>query len=245
MEDSYVLISDVDGTLLGDDHALEAFADWLAARRHRVKLVYNSGRLVESVLESVATTALPVPDAVIGGVGTQIRTLPDGQEVPGWLERIAGWYPAQIVSTLAAYDELELQPAEFLAEHKISYYARSLSSQQLGEMKARLKAASCEVELVYSSSRDLDVLPRGVDKGSAAAYLAAHWQTGHDRVIVSGDSGNDMAMFQTTFRGIVVGNAHPELRKLDSPTVYRANRDYAGGVLEGLIHWGVGDSAAP
>ena len=107
----------------------------------------------------------------------------------------------------------------------------------LVEARRRLAAASCPVDLVYSSNRDLDVLPRGVNKGSATAYLASQWSFAGMRVIVSGDSGNDLAMFENGFLGIVVSNAHRELKRLDSSRVYQANRPHAAGVREGLCHW--------
>ena len=101
-----------------------------------------------------------------------------------------------------------------------------------------------EVQVIYSSRRDLDVLPVGVDKGSAAARLASQFGFLTRDVIVAGDTGNDAAMFLHGFRGIVVGNAHVELKSLQSPEVYQSNSSYADGVLEGLQHWLQPDLAA-
>ena len=100
-----------------------------------------------------------------------------------------------------------------------------------------LEAAGQGVQLVYSSDRDLDVLPAGIDKGAATARLAQHWQVPPQRVIVCGDTGNDRSMFEQGFRGIVVGNALPELQSLDSPDIYHATGSCAAGVAEGLRHW--------
>jgi hydroxymethylpyrimidine pyrophosphatase-like HAD family hydrolase len=90
---------------------------------------------------------------------------------------------------------------------------------------------------VYSSNRDLDVLPAGVDKGSAAAFLASHFGFQPRQVVVAGDTGNDASMFTHGFRGIVVGNAQAELKSLCSPDVYKSDGSYADGVLEGLEYW--------
>ena len=62
-------------------------------------------------------------------------------------------------------------------------------------------------DLIDSSNRDLDVLPAGVSKGSAAKYLAGRWSIPKSRVIVAGDSGNDESLFVQRFPGIVVANA--------------------------------------
>ena len=44
-------------------------------------------------------------------------------------------------------------------------------------------------------------------------------------------------MFEQGFRGIVVGNAHPELKALNGSDIYQAEGEFAWGVLEGLEHW--------
>ena len=44
-------------------------------------------------------------------------------------------------------------------------------------------------------------------------------------------------------RGIVVGNALPELRALgdSDPRIFNATHSHALGVLQGLVHWSVID----
>jgi hydroxymethylpyrimidine pyrophosphatase-like HAD family hydrolase len=91
--------------------------------------------------------------------------------------------------------------------------------------------------LIYSSNRDLDVLPADAHKGAAAAFLARTWKIDPRRVIVAGDSGNDASMFLMGYRGIIVGNAQPELRAVAAPFLYHAQLPYAAGVLEGIRHW--------
>jgi hydroxymethylpyrimidine pyrophosphatase-like HAD family hydrolase len=170
-------------------------------------------------------------------VGTQIRRFPSNTPIGGWPGDCRSWQPLQICAVLSAYDELRLQPVEVLSDYKISYYAENVSGKLIEEMRSRLATALCRVELVYSSNRDLDVLPPGVNKGSATAFLASHWSFAPNRVFVSGDTGNDLAMFRQGFRGIVVANAHCELKRLNSPLVYQAKQPYAAGVLEGLSYW--------
>jgi hypothetical protein len=91
--------------------------------------------------------------------------------------------------------------------------------------------------MIYSSKRDLDILPAAASKGKAAAFLANRWQIDAERIIVAGDSGNDADMFRAEYRGIVVGNAQSELKSLKTPRIYHATSMFAGGVLEGMRYW--------
>lgn len=240
MERPCLLISDVDNTLLGEEEATQHFARWLEERRQSdrpVGLALNSGRFCASLLDSVETTPLPCPDAIIGGVGTQIHFPPDWNAISQWPLPNPGWVPnairAEVISELGVIS----QEQEWQSDYKLSFYAHDLAPDRLATLRENLNSAGRAVEVVYSSQRDLDVLPAGVDKGTAAAFLAKLWEISPERVFVAGDSGNDLTMFQQGFRGIVVGNAHPELKRINSADIYHCKKPYAEGVIEGLEHW--------
>lgn len=237
MERVALLISDLDGTLLGDDAALEKFKDGYARVKDYLRLVYSSGRFFDSIQESIIEYRLPTPDAIICGVGTEIHDVSSGQQLEGWPILRGGWEPRLVMETCLTDCRLQLQPAEFLSRHKISYYGRDLDDTVLNQLSRQLFDAGQRATLIYSSNRDLDVLPEGIHKGSAADYLVQSWEIERDRTIVAGDSGNDLTMFQQGFRGIVVGNAQPELRANIDQGVYQATGHFAAGVMEGLKHW--------
>jgi hydroxymethylpyrimidine pyrophosphatase-like HAD family hydrolase len=90
--------------------------------------------------------------------------------------------------------------------------------------------------VIYSAGKFLDVLPKGVNKGSTLLKLVQHLKVNTEDVLVAGDTLNDLAMYHCGFKGVVVGNAEPQLldATLDIPNVYQAHRAGAGGILEAL-----------
>jgi sucrose-6F-phosphate phosphohydrolase len=232
-----LLVTDLDGTLLGDDRALDGFAVWYEQVQSQLRLVYSSGRFLESIQESIDEFGLPAPDAVICGVGTEIHDFTTGLQLPGWPEASQDWNSELVREICAEFDELEEQPSQFNSHYKLSYFGHQLDDAFFSRLTRRLDAAGLEVSVIYSSRRDLDIVPATTNKGTAATFLARHWNLAREQVAVAGDSGNDLAMFGVGFRGIVVGNAHPELLSLHAPNVYHARSANAAGVLEGLRHW--------
>jgi len=239
VNDRILLVSDLDGTLVGDDPALLRFADWHAQNRDRVVLAYATGRLYDDVRALVRATDLPTPYAVLAAVGTDIRLFESHAPLPDWPppEAREQWNAEQVRRVLADDHRLIDQPATVQTPNKVSYFAYDLAPEELQELAATLADAGLKADLTYSSRRDLDVMPAGVNKGSAVMHLAQKLEIADPHVIVCGDTGNDLAMFKCGFRGVVVGNAHRELKALACDRVFVAGSYCAGGVLEGVEHW--------
>jgi hydroxymethylpyrimidine pyrophosphatase-like HAD family hydrolase len=168
-------------------------------------------------------------------VGTEIHC-PDGD---GW----SGWPPTDDVSdpdrvrmAMARIPGIEPQPDEAQSTWKSSFHAIDLSEVALDEIRGRLHGAGLPGTIVYSSGRDLDIVPAWASKARAAQFLVDAWRLTVDEVVVSGDSGNDLDLLTSGPHAVVVGNAQPELLGLRGPRVYRAVQTYAEGILEGIRH---------
>lgn len=240
-----LLSSDLDGTLAGDTPATSRFRlKWEALDpEHRPVLVYNSGRLADDILNFVDEVALPAPDYVIGGVGTMLAGPRHTSLLGHFAQRFSeGWSLEKVDAVLGSLKDTVRQPDGYQHAFKSSWYLLDASPETLATIERALAEAGLSVTMVYSSGRDLDILPRSADKGQALAWLCNELGIGLDEVVVAGDTNNDRSMFGLPgARGIVVANALPELLDMarDNPLIYSAKQQFALGVVEGLVHWSV------
>jgi sucrose-6F-phosphate phosphohydrolase len=235
--------SDLDGTLIGSPESVARFRTaWgdIPAEQRPV-LCYNTGRLVDDTVELVRSTGLPEPDFILGGVGTQAFDVRRGESLPGFQERFAdGWDLELVQRTLERdFPAVQRQPPEFLHPYKSSWFLQAATADTLAAIEARLREAGVDAMLVYSSQRDLDVLPKHASKGKALVWLAQYLGVPSGAILVAGDSGNDSSMFKIPgVHGILVENAQPELIEAALGTdAYTANGILAEGVMDGLRHF--------
>jgi sucrose-6F-phosphate phosphohydrolase len=243
--------TDLDGTLLGNPEASYRFKTTWAAlpAEQRPLLVYNSGRLVDDLRRFVTDGTLPAADYYIGGVGTQVH---EGREGGRMLDEFNthladGWDLAKVRDITARFPGVRPQPDEFQSPFKSSWFLERATPGAIRELRRQLTGAGLKVNIVYSSARDLDVLPHHANKAGALAWLCQRLDIPLDTVLVAGDTANDASMFRLPgVRGIIVENALPELFEatVDIPT-YSSRSILADGVLDGLCHYGVISSIPP
>lgn len=236
--------SDIDGTLVGNPESAHRFkAAWESLEPgRRPNLVYATGRSVANTLGLVAERRLPRPEYIIGSVGTELHAVEPGVDVAGFAEQFGeGWDLAKIEAIVGAMPGVERQPPEFLHPYKSSWFWNRADREQIARLERLLAEAGVSANVVYSSLRHLDVLPRRANKGNALAWLCRRLEIPLTAVLVAGDTGNDSSMFLLPeVRGIVVENAQPELfEAVVKLPVYVSRQVMADGVLEGLKHFGV------
>lgn len=231
----HLLVTDLDGTLIGDVGALGRFRDWLEGHRDRWSLAYASGRSHGSIQAVTEELGLPEPDAVASSVGTVLHV--GATHIP-WRRpgRRGAWRPEAVRATLADDPALELQPLG-ADQGRVSYWTLDRTPEAIDAIRDRLRAADLDVEVVYSNDKDLDVLPAWAGKGIAARRIARRFAVRATDVVVSGDSGNDVDLYRHGFRGVMVGNAEPSLAARSDLDAYRSPYPHADGILDGIRHW--------
>lgn len=236
-----VLVTDLDGTLLGgSDPWRRRVYSWLRDQRSRVLHVFCTGRdlaSVERLLLEERDLGLGSPHLVIGDVGCTVACGESLQPLHQVVEPIeARWrgLPERLLPLLAGIPGIAPQPES--AQRRLAYRIdpAALDAALLAAIEAH------GVDCLVSDNRYLDVLPAGVNKGSTLLSVLAWLELDHGRVVTAGDSLNDLAMFETGLKGVMVGNAEAalvaQLPRL--PATFRARAHGCEGIVEGLRHFG-------
>jgi len=244
---SFLFVTDLDNTLVGDDQALVELNRQLSQHRQEygTKIVYATGRSPTLYRQLQTEKHLLEPDALIAAVGTEIYLNGSDTPTPAWSERLSQrWERDTVVAMTAHFADLIPQPDSEQRPFKVSFFlTQTAAVEVLPQLESLLQKQGLDTKLIYSTGLDLDILPRHSDKGLAMQFLRQQWEIESEQTVVCGDSGNDLALFSVgEERGIIVGNAQPELLDWHSanPSAhhYLANAFCAGGILEGLNHFG-------
>jgi len=235
------LVSDIDGTLIGDREALARLLDRL--ERAGWGFGIATGRRLESAVEILEEWRVPPPDVLITAVGAEIHYGADRVADDLWSRHLDyRWRPDAIRARLleVAGDRLALQPAAEQRRHKISFDVDPERPAHLGRLRRQLREVDLHANLVFSHGRYLDVLPIRCSKGQAIRWVAQRWGIPLETIVVAGDSGNDRDMLTGETPAIVVGNHAEELADLaERPNVHFAGAAHAAGILEGLVAQGL------
>ena len=231
-----LLATDLDGTFLGGHAADRQQLYQLVARHPDIKLAYVTGRGLETVLPLLADPSLPQPDYIVCDVGA---TVVDGlslQAIQPLQSSIADRWPGDqpVAEIFARFPLLQRQSTP--QQRRCSYFCDAEVISE--EMHAAARALDCE--LLFSAAKYLDVLPKGINKGSTLVALVAHLGLDPDAVLVAGDTLNDLSMYEQGFKGVCVGESEAGLlaKTRSLARVLHAERAGCGGILDALSHFG-------
>ncbi|SDH05361.1 sucrose-phosphate synthase [Planococcus glaciei] len=231
----HILATDLDGTLVGDPDGLQQLLEFYEEQVYDVSLIYITGRYFDSALSLIKEENLPVPDILVTDVGSSIYIGNSFDKDLEWQKRIkANWMPDEIHAIAATVPGLTKQP--MFLENRCSYYVAD--EKPVEEFRNKLASSGIPHKLIFSGGKDVDIVPEESGKGRALQYLLDKYKVEDAKLLVAGDSGNDLEMLTLGFPSVIVGNAQPELLESDEhPRIFRAKKGFAGGIHEAWTHF--------
>jgi len=105
----------------------------------------------------------------------------------------------------------------------------SSDTEEIAACAAAIQADSADVNVTLTERRFIEVLPRGVSKGSALQELARLSGLTAEQFVAVGDSTNDLQMLRWSGTGVAVSNADSAVLELGFPVCADHND---GGVAD-------------
>jgi len=271
MTEGLLICTDLDRTLIPNGPESESpgarahFAALVA--RPEVTLAYVSGRHRALVEKAISNYRAPLPDFVVGDVGTtiyQVGPAQAWQRQTAWEEEIAqdwgGRSHADLKALLKDLPDLRLQEHRKQNRYKLSYYVPLQSDRNVLSrlIRDRLSTAEVKARLIWSVDDPmgvglLDILPAGASKYHALETLMRLHGFDYGNTVFCGDSGNDIEVLASPIPAVLVANSQQDVRVLArqlaeemgySDRLYIAsggfmgmNGNYSAGMLEGIAHY--------
>ncbi len=228
---------DLDGTLMGADMQIRPRVRHAIARAQErgVVVTLATGRMFEAALPFARTLNVTAP--LICYQGGWIQAPGDAEpryrvplatplaragvelgEAQGWhivLYADARIYVRELLYPREFYVDL-LGPAlsvgepwdEILEVHTSDKVLFVGEPEAIPGMSAILREhVGAEADVIRSHANFVEIVPRGVDKGRALAWLAEHMGIARENVLAAGDQENDLAMVRWAGLGVAMGNA--------------------------------------
>ncbi|WP_343704718.1 glucosylglycerol-phosphate synthase [Chitinophaga sp.] len=230
-----ILATDLDGTFLGgtDQHKEHLYN--IIRENDSFRLIFVTGRGVESILPLLNDPVIPRPDYVICDVGATVLDGTTLQPIQPIQNNIESKWPGKqfIMEQMQHINGLRLQNVP--QQRRCSFF---FDDENIKSKIADLER-SLNCDIILSANKFLDVLPRAVNKGTTLQHLVELLQIPEQDVLVAGDTLNDLSLYGRGFKGVVVGEAEHALttatRELSD--VYISDTAGAGGILEALDHF--------
>jgi len=234
------IFSDLDQSLIGDPVCLPEFTQFLKESTRCSSFGIATGRRLDSALKLIKAHKIPVPDALVTSLGTEIYYGQYLTRDTAWTDHIDYlWRPAKVRSILKDLPGLCLQPKVEQSRYKVSYYYDSIKAPDVDEIRQLLLQHEQTVNVVFSFGQFLDIVPVRASKGLALRWYAEQWDIPLEHILVAGGSGADEDMIRGNTLAVLVANRHhEELSELNElERVYYAKQPYAAGILEAIEYY--------
>jgi len=234
------IFSDLDQSLLGDPSVLPEFTKTLKDNARCSSFGIATGRRLDSALKLIKQHKLPIPDALVTSLGTEIYYGQYFTRDTAWDDHINYlWRPNKVRTVLQDMPGLRMQAKIEQSRYKISYYYDSAVAPDIEEINQFLLQHDLTVNVVFSFGQFLDVVPVRASKGLALRWYAEQWDIPLEQILVAGGSGADEDMIRGNTLAVLVANRHNEelSNLIDQERVYYTKKPYAAGILDAIEYY--------
>ncbi|WP_432662221.1 Cof-type HAD-IIB family hydrolase [Wukongibacter baidiensis] len=110
------------------------------------------------------------------------------------------------------YEVMDFKALEEYSSSKVFFICKD--HEKLVMLKEKIEDMIPEkINITFSTPHCLEIMASGISKGAALESVLQQYDIGLDEVIAFGDGLNDFEMLQLVGKGIIMGNAHDELKK--------------------------------
>lgn len=154
----FLLITDLDNTLVGDDLATKKLNQYLRSHRHNYIVVYATGRSYNSAKQLMQERDLLSPNYWITGVGTEIYVQEHLDYV--WANTINVDWQRELIDSFIAnrFPQLQLQPKEEQNPWKLSFHLLDTVQEPIVQLQAIGKINKGDIKSI--ANVDSVVLPK-------------------------------------------------------------------------------------
>jgi sucrose-phosphate synthase len=234
------IVSSIDQNLLGDPESLQQLMDILNQKRNDISFCIATGRRLDAALKVLRQNNIPLPDALITSMGTEIYYAPDLIRDYAWTNHINHlWNRQRLVSLFMELPGLSLQPKDQQSAYKISYFYDPNLAPSIEEIKRILHQNEQTVNAIFSFGQFLDIVPVRASKGYAVRWFAQQREIPLDHIVTAGGSGGDEDMMLGNTLSVVVANRHQEeLSNVSNiEPIYFSEKQFAAGIIDGLNYY--------
>lgn len=235
----FVLATDLDGTFAaGVDETRRALVAAMRATAE-TRIIYVTGRSPESTRRLMDRIDLPAPDLLIADVGSSVISK-TGERVAEIETHIAGRWPGSDTVRARLAGTRGIAEQDVRSPHRVSYVVHSRDDLRPAVRRVRRRLRQLTTDLIDSDGQYIDVLPRGVNKGTTLRRVLAWLGLPEDRTVIAGDSLNDLSLFETGMAAVLVGNAEPRLSRRVSrhAHVHASAHEGVDAIVDGLTRFG-------
>ncbi len=240
----------MDGTFIPDNPESKIAVNELKKylKQKNFKIIYVTGRSLSGTKDAIIKFSLPKPSSIICDVGTTIYHKKFGiylkdKNYSTVLDNICiNEGTGCIFKKVEEIKNIVPQEKFRQKRHKISFYY-DINEYNYKDLSKKLSFQNWEIVTSHDNRGVgfLDVLPKGINKLAAINWYIENFNIKRENVFFAGDSGNDLAVFESDIKSIVVNNCSNDIKNLvkERKNIYISSSNSTKGVLEGLVSFGI------